>query len=204
MANQQQDLKSFLAREKEIRAAGGGRLRELHDLMVEAFNAAASAAYEAGNGVLDDGEWIDPMFADWDSVSEAWNCGDEKGMQVIEREHAAMDAWQATVSKAVAEKGFAGVDENTRRFRNRLDAELQASILAESVPGGRWYVTRQGRIGDFEVRFDECKVRDGADESEILFEAPSHCNSGVRNYRENLLLMLGIPSFKGFLAEYEE
>lgn len=67
-------------------------------------------------------------------------------------------------------------------FNSFFEAKVQALALADFYPNGRWcvYETETG----YRVAFDECKTRDGVDESEILFQAHSNCNSGTREYVE--------------------
>lgn len=67
-------------------------------------------------------------------------------------------------------------------FDNLFDAKVQALALADFYEGGRWcvYETKTG----YRVVWDECKTRDGVDESDIIFEADSSCNSGTREYVE--------------------
>ena len=67
-------------------------------------------------------------------------------------------------------------------FDNLFDAKVQALALADFYPHGRWCVYSSS--GGYRVAFDECAVRDGVDESEIIFQASSHCNSGTREYVE--------------------
>ena len=67
-------------------------------------------------------------------------------------------------------------------FKSLFEAKVQALALADFYPNGRWcvYETETG----YRVAFDECKTRDGVDESEIIFQAHSNCNSGTREYVE--------------------
>lgn len=74
------------------------------------------------------------------------------------------------------------MNRNQKNFKSLFDAKVQALALADFYAIGRHVVYK---VGDhYEVRFDEAKTRDGVDESDILFQAHSHCNSGTRSYRE--------------------
>ena len=65
-------------------------------------------------------------------------------------------------------------------FSDFSSACIQAMALSNFYNKGRWcvYAVKNG----YRVVFDECKVRDGIDESDILFEAESNCNSETKDY----------------------
>ena len=67
-------------------------------------------------------------------------------------------------------------------FKSLFEAKVQAVGLANFYVGGRWCVYKS--CNGYRVVFDECKIRDGVDESDILFQAHSNCNSGTREYTE--------------------
>ena len=65
-------------------------------------------------------------------------------------------------------------------FKSFFEAKVQA--MADYYPIGMWCVYETGT--GYRVKWDACKTRDGVDESEILFQAHSNCNSGTREYVE--------------------
>lgn len=73
------------------------------------------------------------------------------------------------------------MNRNQVNFKNLYDAKIQALALAKFYNMGRHIVYKKAD-GTYYVQFDECKVRDGVDESDIIYEACSNCNSGTQDY----------------------
>ena len=75
------------------------------------------------------------------------------------------------------------VNRNQRAFSSRGDAETMAMALADfSARGGRFLVIDAG--AKHKVVWDECKVRDGVNEGEVVYEVSTNCNSGTLSWRE--------------------
>lgn len=75
------------------------------------------------------------------------------------------------------------MNRNTVNFKEFKDACIQATALANFYSKGRFCVYKKAEK-HFIVAYDECKERNGVDESDILFQAVSNCNSGTKSYSE--------------------
>ena len=75
------------------------------------------------------------------------------------------------------------MNRNQKNFKSYRQACIQAIALANFYPDGRWCVYKKS-AKHYIVCFDECRYRDGVDESDMLFHYNSHCNSGTQSYKE--------------------
>jgi hypothetical protein len=74
---------------------------------------------------------------------------------------------------------------NKRTFDNVSDAIIQDRALSLYYPNGRWIVFCD-KDGNYRVQADECLIRDGVDESHIIYQARSNCNSGTYSWKESV------------------
>ena len=72
---------------------------------------------------------------------------------------------------------------NKMTFDNLYEATVAACAQAEYAMGGRFLVY-QLTSNKYRVQYDSCKVRDGVDESDVLAEFWTHCNSGTVSWKE--------------------
>lgn len=74
---------------------------------------------------------------------------------------------------------------NKRLFDNISDAKIMAKALSLRYSSGRWIVFRDKK-GNYKIQADECLVRDGVDESHVIYLARSNCNSGTYSWKESV------------------
>lgn len=70
-------------------------------------------------------------------------------------------------------------------FKTLAEAETAACAQANYFVGGRFLVYQLAK-NKYYVQYDPCKVRDGVDESDVLAEYCTHCNSGTMSWKEAL------------------
>lgn len=105
--------------------------------------------------------------------------------------------WQSVLRQSVPER----MVKDKSFFRTLAGAKLQCDALAAITDRGRWYVIPKGKR--FEVRWDECAVRDGVDESERIYQATCQCRDGNHDYRSALFRILGIESYGEFSCRWK-
>lgn len=67
-------------------------------------------------------------------------------------------------------------------FETYTDACISARAQADYYPTGR-FIVRKIHSDRYKVVWDECKVRDGVDESDHLSEYWTHCGSGTVSWK---------------------
>lgn len=72
---------------------------------------------------------------------------------------------------------------NKRLFNNVSDAKIMAKALSLRYLGGKWIVFRDKK-GNYKVQADECLVRAGVDESHVIYQVRTNCNSGTYTWKE--------------------
>lgn len=72
---------------------------------------------------------------------------------------------------------------NKMTFDNLYEATIAACAHAEYHVNGRFLVY-QLKKNKYYVQYDFCKVRDGVDESDVLAQFCTHCNSGTVSWKE--------------------
>lgn len=72
---------------------------------------------------------------------------------------------------------------NKMTFDNLYEATIAARAQAEYHVNGRFLVY-QLKKNKYYVQYDFCKVRDGVDESDVLAQFCTHCNSGTVSWKK--------------------